>query len=229
MTMTSRPGRRRRVRSIRRLVGLGMAAALTIGLAQNTTTAAFSGQTVDTGNRASTAATFCTTPGTTAPPLNVALDAAAYEVQPGNNYSATPIGVGTGATGDAYTYLKFPRAPVPPRCTVTAATLHVYARTPTAPATIDVYRAGGPWDNTLTWNSPRPGWAGTAVSTAVSASAGWLQWTVTTLTQELYAGTDYGFLLKDSVDHHPTVTRYQTWESRESDLTKAAYLVVSWG
>lgn len=217
------------VRSGRRLAVMGAAAAFTVLLAQHTTTAAFTAQTGDTGNTLTSAPTFCTSPGTS-PSLTVTRDTAIYEVNPGANYSATAIGVGTGATGDAYTLLRFTLPSLPPRCTVTAATLYVYARTPSAPATVNAYRASQPWDNTTVWSTaPRPAGAGTPSPTGVSASAGWLSWPVATLTQELVDGPDYGFLLKDSVDHHPTLTRYQTWESVESYPTRAPYLVVSWG
>jgi hypothetical protein len=228
---TGRPERRRGLRSGRRLAVLGAAAAFTVLLAQHTTTAAFTAQTADSGNQATTAATFCTTPGTTSPGgTTVTRDTAVYEVNPGNNYGTTAIGIGTGASGDAYTLLKFNLPSFSWRCTVTAARLYVYARTPSAPATINAYRASGPWDGTLTWSSvTRPTWAGTPAPTPVSASAGWLSWDVTTLTQELYSVADYGFLLKDSVDHHPTVTRFQTWESLESYPTRAPYLVITWG
>jgi hypothetical protein len=228
--MTAVAGRRPRgLARTGRLAVLAGASAFTVLLAQHTTTAAFTAQTGDTGNQATTATTFCTSPGTSAN-LAPTRDTAIYEVNANANYSATGIGVGTGASGDAYTLLKFTLPTIPARCTVTAATLYVYAKTPTAPATVNAYRSTQAWTNSNTWNTlPRPGWTGTPASTAVSASAGWLSWDVKTLTQELVNGPDYGFLLKDSVDHHPTVTRYQTWESLESYPTRAPYLVVSWG
>jgi hypothetical protein len=223
-------GRRGLVRSARRLGVLAAAAALTVALAQSTTTAAFTAGTANGSNQAATATTFCTSPGTTTPALTVTRDTAVNEASPSSNYGTTVIGIRTSATGDAYTFLKFSLPSLPPRCSVTSATLYVYARTPSAPATMDAYRASGPWDGALTWSSPtRPTYGGTKASTAVSASAGWLSWPVTTLTREIYAGTDHGFVIKDSVDHHPTLTRTQTWESLESDPTRAPYLVVSWG
>jgi hypothetical protein len=206
---------------------MGAAAAFTVLLTQQTTTAAFTVQTGDTGNTATTATTFCTSPGTSAN-LAPTMDSAIYEVQPSNNYRNTAIGVGTGASGDAYTLLKFTIPPLPARCRVTAATIHVFVRTPSGPATINVHRASQPWSNANTWATlPRPVGAGTPVG--ASTAAGWISWQVPALTQELVNGPDYGFLLKDSVDHHPTVTRYQTFESLESYATRAPYLVVSWG
>jgi hypothetical protein len=223
-----RPRRRRVVRFGRRLAVLAAASAFTVLLAEHTTTAAFTAQTGST-NQAATATTFCTSVGSTTGPLTATLDSAIYEVNPANNYSNTAIGVGTGANGDAYALLKFPTLSPPPRCKVATATLYVYVRTPsTGPATINVHRASQPWTNANTWATlPRPVGAGTPVG--MPTATGWIAWQVPTLTQELVDGPDYGFLLKDSVDHHPTVTRYQTFESLESYPTRAAYLVVTWG
>jgi hypothetical protein len=220
--------RRAPARLVPPLAGLGVAAALTVALTLAPSTAAFTAQTGDTGNQVTTATTFCTSPGTTQPALAPTQDTAIYEVNPGNNYSTTAIGVGTGLSGDAYTLLKFSIPTPPPGCTITAATLYVYVRTASAPATINAHRASVPWDNSTTWSSvPRPAPGVTAVSAGVTA--GWMSWPVKPLVQELVTGPDYGFLLKDSVDHHPTLTRYQTFESSDSYPTRAPYLVVSWG
>jgi hypothetical protein len=211
-------------------VGLGAAAALTVSLTLTTTSAAFTAQTGDTGNLVRTATTFCASAGTGPPPLAVVRDSAVNGANAGANYSSTVIGVATSASGDAYALLKFTIPSPPPRCTVGTATLYVYARTPSAPATVNAHRASVPWDNTTTWSSsPRPGPAGTPVPTEVSATAGWLSWPVTTLVQEMVAGPDYGFLLKDSVDRHPTLTRNQIWESSDSYPARAPYLVLTWG
>lgn len=91
---------------------------------------------------------------------------------------------------------------LPHNCDVTGGTLRIYASNPTAGATIYAYRATTSWNAaTMTWNTGRPAPAGTPASTTSLSSAGTQQWDVTTLTQELYLGPDYGFLLKDSVDN----------------------------
>jgi hypothetical protein len=222
--------RRRRVlaRLLPPLAGMGVAATLTVALTLAPTSAAFTAQTGDTGNQVTTATTFCASAGTGPPPLAVVNDSAIYEVNPGANYSTTAIGVGTGATGDAYTLLKFTIPSPPPGCTVASAMLYVYVRTPSAPAKINAHRATVTWTNANTWSTlPRPAPGVTAVE--ADTAAGWVSWQVKTLVQELLVGPDYGFLLKDSVDHHPTLTRYQTFESSESYPTRAPYLVLTWG
>jgi hypothetical protein len=215
----------------RPLAGLGVAAGLVVALTWSTTSAAFTAQTGDAGNKVTSAATFCTSPGSTQ--LPVAMDTAVYQVNAGTNYGATTgIGIGTGVNANAYSYLKFTltSAVIPARCRVTSATLSVYATTPTAGATLYAYRADAAWNSaTTTWNTGRPGFTGTPAGTASLASAGWQQWDVTTLTRELYAGPDYGFALKDSVDSAASA-RYQTWASMENaTVANRPRLDITWG
>lgn len=232
MTAASGPRRRRLVRYARRLAGLGAAAAFTVLLTQHTTTAAFTAQTGDTGNAVSTAATFCTSPGSTSPALTATMDTAVYQSNPHTNYGAgASIGVGSATSANAYSYVKFDltAAPIPARCTITNATLTIRASTPTAGATLLVYRADGAWTNTMTWNTGRVGFTGTPASTASLSAAGFQTWNVTTLTRELYAGTNNGFALKDSVENDAPA-RYQIWDSLESGTAaNRPKLSITWG
>ena len=232
MSTPRRPGRRALVRSARRLGVLGAVAALTVTLAQSTTTAAFTAQTGDTGNRATTATTFCTSPGTTTPALTATMDTAVYQANPNTNYgTGTSIGIGSANLANAYSYVKFDltAAPIPARCTITSATLSIRASTPMAGATIEVYRANAAWNLTMTWNTGRVGFTGTPSSTASLSAAGVQTWDVTTLTRELYAGTNNGFALKDSVDNAGSA-RYQTWDSMESGTAaNRPKLSITWG
>ena len=143
-------------------------AALTVVLAQNTTTASFAGQTGDTGNQVSSAATFCTTPGSTT--LGPAMDTAVYQATRPRYYgAAVSIGLGSATSANAYSYVKFTltSAPIPAHCTVTSATLSVYASAPMAGATLYVYRADAAWNAaTMTWNTGRVGFTGTPAQTA---------------------------------------------------------------
>ena len=228
---TGRPGRRRVLRSGRRLAVVGAAAAFTVLLAQHTTTAAFTAQTGDTGNTATTAATFCASPGSTQ--LTATSDTAVYQASPNTNYGAgTGIGLRSESGANAYSYVKFTltSAPIPARCTVTSATLTIRASSPTAGATILAYRADAAWSPaTMTWNTGRVGFTGTPASTASLGSAGAQTWDVTALTQELYAGTNNGFALKDSVENAVSA-RSQTWDSMESGTSaNRPKLDITWG
>jgi hypothetical protein len=227
----SSPRRRRLPRFGGRVAALSAAVVLTVVLAQSATSAAFTAGTSNSANQVTSATTFCTTPGTTT--LPVALDTAVYQSNPNQNYgSGVSIGVGSSTGANAYSYLKFTltSASIPANCRVTSATLWIYASTPMGGATLYAYRADASWSPaTMTWNTGRVGFAGTPAQTTSSASAGWQQWDVTLLTRELYAGPDYGFALKDSVDNAATA-RYQTWSSMENTtVANRPKLDITWG
>ena len=223
-------------RFARPLGAFGLAAALTAALTQSTTSASFTATTGDAGNKVSSAATFCASTGSAS--LSPVADTAAYQAQPNTKYgTATGIGVGVGTTTsmNAYSFIAFAVAtqqPLPARCRVTGATLTVFATTPTSGATIDAYRANAAWDpGTLTWNTGRPGFAGTPASTTslTTGTTGWQTWDVTLLTQELYTGPDYGFALRDSATSAAS-SRYQTWDSMEgTTVLQRPKLDITWG
>jgi hypothetical protein len=232
VSQAGRPGRRTFVRAGRRLAILGAVAALIVALAQSTTTAAFNGQTSDTGNQASTAATFCTSPGTTTPALTPTADTAVDQSSPNTNFgTGASIGLRSASGANAYSYLRFDltAAPIPARCTITSATLTIRASAPAAGATLEVHRANAAWTTAMTWNTGRVGFTGTPSTTASLSSAGVQTWDVTTLTRELYAGTNNGFALKDSVDNAGPA-RTQTWDSMEAGTAaNRPKLTITWG
>jgi hypothetical protein len=210
------------------LVVLCVAAAGTVALAQHSTTAAFTGQTVDTGNSATSAASFCAVPGGTT--LDVTNDTYVDQADPATpRGGATSLRVAAGSGAIAHTYLRFSLPTLQPHCTITGATLRLYATSSQGPGTILVHRASTTWSSaTNTWNTvPRPAPAGTGVGHA-AGTAGWHEWTVTTLTRELYAGTNDGFLVKDAVETNPA--RATAYESLDSPtVANRPELVVTWG
>lgn len=225
------PGRRRLPRFARRAAALSAAVVLTVVLAQSATSAAFTAGTSNSANQVTSASTFCTTPNSRT--LNPTMDTAVYQSQPDTNYaSGGSIGVGSATSANAYSYLKFDltTAPIPAKCTVTGATLSIYASAPMVGATLYAYRANAIWSSaTMTWNTGRVGFAGTPAWTTSLGAAGLQQWDVTTLTRELYAGPDYGFALKDSADNAASA-RYQTWSSVENaTVANRPKLQITWG
>jgi hypothetical protein len=218
-----------RPRLLRPLAALGVAATLTVALTQSTTSASFTATTSDGGNQVSAAATFCASSGSAS--LSPSADAAVYQSNPNTNYGSTvSIGVGSSTSANAYSYMKFTLPALPARCTLTSATLWIRASTPMAGGILSVYRADAAWTAAVTWNTAgRPGFAGTPATTNSLASAGLQQWNVTALTQQLYAGPDYGFALKDSVDNAASA-RYQTWDSMEATtVANRPKLDLTWG
>jgi hypothetical protein len=226
-----RPGRRRVLRSGRRLAVVGAAAAFTVLLAQHTTTAAFTAQTGDAGNSASTAASFCATPGGTT--VAASADTTGYQQNPTTLYgTSVDIGAGSGSGANGRVLVKFALPGLGAHCVVTAATLRLYAHTPQAGRTIDVYRvdpAAPAWSEASTnWNN-QPTTTGTAVGVASLASAGWQQWTVTSMVTSMYAGTNSGFLLRDRTEGSGT-PYWQLYAARENaTVANRPQLVLTWG
>jgi hypothetical protein len=202
--------------------------ALTVALAQSSTTAAFTGQTGDPGNAVSAAPSFYTSPGGTT--LTVANDTYVDQSNPGQtNGGSTGLTIRSGTGVNAHAYLRFTLPPLPSRCRITDATLRLRAGSSQGPATIDVYRASATWTSTsATWGmAGRPAPAGTAVGAAAGAT-GWHQWTVPALVRELYAGPDHGFLVKDRVDNAGPA-RTTVYDSLDSGTVNRPQLVLTWG
>jgi hypothetical protein len=223
----TRVGRRRLVRFGRRLAALGAAAALTVALAQSTTTAAFTAQTGN-GNTVSTATTFCTSPGSD---TAVAGEDSSTNGTPGNTTNTNAGGnlsVGTSTAGDGYGYIRFTDMdPVPSRCRILSATLTLYATTSQA-AAMQVQRAASSWSQTsLNWSN-QPAAAGTPFLFTVPGGAGQQVLTVTQLVQDIYNGSNYGFLVRDQASL--IATRYQIYSSFENGtVANRPKLSFSWG
>lgn len=231
--MTGTPSPRARRRRVPRLgwqaAALGAGLAVALVLAQNTAGAAFTTTTGNAADQVSSAASFCATPGSTT--LNPSADTSSYQTQATTNYGAnTSIGTVSANNGNARSFVRFPLPALGSFCTVTAATLRLYANAVAAGRTIDVYRvdpAAPVWtEGGLTWNNqPLP--AGTAVSTASLNAVGWQQWTVTGEVQTLYTGTNNGFYIRDSVDNMSPGSATQQWDSKEG--TNKPQLLITWG
>ena len=208
---------------------LALAAALTTALTQTTTSAAFTAQTGDGGNQVTASNNFCATAGSTTT-LAVTNDTYVSEQTPATVHGGPTLNVSSGAGLHAHTYLRFTLPALQPHCTITAATLRLYATSSQGPGTIDVHRASTTWSSaTATWGmASRPAPAGTRVG-APAGGTGWHQWTVTTLVHELYAGPDHGFLLKDRADN-ANPTRATVYESLDSaTVANRPQLVLTWG
>jgi hypothetical protein len=113
----------------------------------------------------------------------------------------------------------------PDGCSVTAATLKLWTSATGGTRTINAFQAGGAWtEGALTWNN-QPATTGSAAAATSTAANSWTSWTVTTIAQALYAGTNNGFILKDSAEGTGTVL--QTYHTREN--TNDPQLVLTFG
>jgi hypothetical protein len=227
-------GRRAKVpgRRLTRRIQVGAAAAalgLTVVLAQQPVHGAFTAGSGSTGNQVTTAATFCTTPGTatvTASADSWVNEANAARTAGGADYYVQVVSNSPAANGRVY--VRFPLPPFSARCTVSSATLKLYTDSPDAGRTIGVYRAdpAAPvWtEAALNWTN-RPGTVGTAATAATVAANGYLSWTVTAHVQALYAGPDNGLVLRDEAEGSATSFRQQ-YMARQA--TYPPQLVVVW-
>ena len=223
---TARSPRRRR---LWQGAALALAAALTATLAQSTTSAAFTAQTGDTGNQVTASSNFCASAGGTT--LISSADTTGYQANPTTTYgSSTDIGVGSSAGANGRVLLRFTLPALANHCAITGATLRLYAHTPVAGRTIDVYRV----DPAATWSEATTNWnnlpvtTGTAVGVASLGSAGWQQWTVTSMVTAFYAGTNSGFLVRDRTEGGGGI--WQLWAARENGtVANRPQLVLTWG
>lgn len=200
---------------LRRDALMGIVAALavlTASWATGATLAAFSDTTNNPGNSFSAAASFCSNPGTQT--LTADADAYVDENAALSNYGASSsLHVQSRAGGrNRRTLVHFP-APAGLFCTVTSATLRLWATSADGGRTLQVYELATVWtEGTVTW-ATQPLAIGTP-STVISA-AGWVQFDVTAQAQSLFGSLNTGLLVKDSMeDQNPP--RTQQFSSREA-------------
>jgi hypothetical protein len=230
--VTGTPSPRARRRRVPRLgwqaAALGAGLAVALVLAQNTAGAAFTATTGNAADQVSSAASFCPGPGSTT--LNPSEDTSGYQAQATTNYGASsPIGTVSANGANARAFLRFP-LPNLGYCTVTGATLRLYANSVASGRTINVYtadQAAPVWTELgLTWTN-QPASTGTPVGVASLSAVGWQQWTVTNLVKALYTGTNNGLVVQDSAENKSPGSATQQYDSREG--TNVPQLLLTWG
>jgi hypothetical protein len=227
-----------RPRSRRRWLWQGgavaLAGALTVALTQNTTTAAFTAQTVDTGNSVTAKTDFCTAAGQVATLPNASYptvyDTGLYESQAGLNYSSDPkIGVVATSPGRVRSLIKFTLPPKPSGCVVASATLKLHVTNGAAGASVVVYRAAAAWNPTaVTWGTDPGIVVGSGTPTTTTAALTTTSFDVAAQVTGLYAGPDNGFELRDAAEGSGSSANL--YDSMDS--TTAAYrpqLLITWG
>jgi hypothetical protein len=213
---------------------VALAGALTVALTQNTTTAAFTAQTVDTGNAVTAKTDFCTAPGRLdtlpSPTYPTVVDTGLYESQPATNFSTNvQIGVVAPAAGRARSLIKFTLPPKPAGCVVASAVLKLRVANGAAGASVIVFRAAATWNPTgVTWSTD-PGYvAGSGTPTTTTASTTVTPFSVTTQVRALYVGPDYGFELVDAAEGVGTgASLYDSMEV--TTVANRPKLEITWG
>jgi hypothetical protein len=109
------------------------------------------------------------------------------------------------------TLVQFDLPSVPSFCSVTGATLRLFANSAANGRTIQAFRANTSWTETgVTWNN-QPGTTGSAATS--SSGAGLRSWDVTSQVQTMYSGTNNGFVVRDS--NEASALAQQQYQSRE--------------
>jgi hypothetical protein len=122
------------------------------------------------------------------------------------------------------TLVGFTLPSIPSGCTVLLAKLQLFATGAEGTRTIQAYRVTSSWTETgVTWNN-QPTTTGTPATSA--SGLGWREWTVTTIVQNQYSGTNHGFLLRDSSESASGFR--QTYTSREG-ASNDPELVITFG
>jgi signal peptidase I len=195
------------------------------------TEAAFSDATPNSGNAFATAASFgsaCSSPGTQ---TVIASSDTYLDQNDSDGNFGTETSLLVQAARDARdnkiqrSLVKFTLPSIPSGCSVTLAKLRLNASSAVTGRTLEVWRAAASWtEGGATWDN-RPGLAGTAVTT--TSGTGWREWTVTAHVQELYSGTNNGFVVRDAGETSGD-RQQQVFRSRQSS-TNRPELVITWG
>ena len=188
---------------------LSLAAALSVvaivAAGTGTTFSAFSGSTASPGNTFAAAASFggCSSAGTVTASANI--DSWVDQASAGSNFGNDQILKLKRETGSKANraLVRFNLPAVPSGCTVTGASLRLFAASASTGRTMQAFRINPTqsWaENGVRWNN-QPGTTGTAATT--SSVSGWNQWTVTSQVQAMYSATNNGFLVKFDVETNP--------------------------
>ena len=200
-----------------------VAALLACGLATGVVMGAFSSKATNAGNSFQAAATFgCAGTQTVVADADSWIDGSGTTGKASNYGTDVNIWARSGASpAPSRTLVSFP-LPSLGTCTLTSATLKLYASVTSTDGsirTLQAYQAAGSWgESTVTWNN-QPLTTGTVATTA--SAGGWRSWTVTSLVQSMYTGSNFGFLVRDSSEVGGSQRWYSRFDSREG-TTKPA-------
>ncbi|HYN36636.1 MAG TPA: DNRLRE domain-containing protein, partial [Actinomycetota bacterium] len=114
--------------------------------------------------------------------------------------SSTSYGVRSqSGSANRRSMVGFTLPSVPAGCTLTGATLRMYASSAASGRTLQAYQAATGWsEDTVTWSN-QPATTGTASTT--TSGSGWREWSVLNQIQSMYSGTNTGFVVRDSSEN----------------------------
>ena len=187
------------------LASLAVAAAAIalVGALAGTTFSAFSGSTSSAGNTFAAAASFggCASAGTVTASANI--DSWIDQASAGSNFGSDQILKLKRETGSKANraLVRFNLPAVPSGCTVTGATLRLYAASASTGRTMQALRINASWtESGVRWTG-QPGTTGAAATT--TSVSGWNQWSVTSQVQAMYSGSNFGFQIRFDTEGNP--------------------------
>jgi hypothetical protein len=137
---------------------------------------------------------------------------------PGTNGTSSTLTVRSRNNNNTRALVWFVLPSLPPGCKVESATLRLYINNPAGNRTLQVLRLDSApnWTEAgVTWNN-QPAPTGAAVSVAAGTTSGYRSWTVTSMVQAMYSGTNNGFLIRDSSENATGQGVTNQFNSRES-------------
>jgi large repetitive protein len=207
-------------------VRLAIAASLLIAAASVALSAAsFTATTPNPGNTFTAAASFCSGGSQT---VNPSQDAYVGEADAKNNFGTEKdLLVQSGDASNRRTLVQFDLPSTPKFCSVTAATLRLYAVSAASDRTIQALQVDASWKETdVTWDN-QPKTTGSAASSPSGKGLG--TWDVTSQVQAMYSGTNDGFLLQDSSEGDKTAQQQEYQSGEGGPDSQDPELVVSFG
>jgi hypothetical protein len=161
--------------------------------------------------------------------LGSVADSWVLQSSPSSNYrndSVLKVDSKNGSN-NARALVRFDLPAIPAGCTVTGASLRLYAGSATTGRTLRALRVTANWtESGVTWSN-QPATTNTASATVASGS-GWRQWNVLTQVQTMYTGTNYGFSIRDATES-TSGGREQQLHSREKSPDQPPQLVITFG
>jgi CSLREA domain-containing protein len=116
-----------------------------------------------------------------------------------NKGSDSVLKVESKSGDNARALVRFELPALPEGCTVTDASLRLYAGSASGGRTLQALRVTAPWtENGVTWSN-QPATGGTAATTA--SGTGWRQWSVAAQVNAMYASGNHGFLVRDAAEN----------------------------
>lgn len=167
----------------------------------------------------------CASPGLTT--INATGDTYVDQLLAGTTFGSAATASAQSRSGrNRRMLVYFPMPPVPTGCSVTVATLRVFASVTNGTRTIEAWQVSTAWNEAVVTWTTQPARTGVAATSA--NGAGYESWTVTSLVTSMMASGNYGFQLKDQTEDAAAPGVAQIYATSEA-LTNIPQLDVTFG